>query len=134
MDIFGVNILAILTACGGGLLRDIVMGKFPPSMFVNPFYVAVAVVVANIVFLIMYFHKGIPEKFSNILESIKIIGFKFFEEIKLFLILINKLKIFRRGITFIYLFATVLIQITLNKPIKKLWAMFDSFKKSYLRN
>ena len=68
MDIFGVNILAILTACGGGLLRDIVMGKFPPSMFVNPFYVAVAVVVANIIFLIMYFHKGIPEKFSNVYD------------------------------------------------------------------
>ena len=30
MDIFGVNILAILTACGGGLIRDIVMGDFPP--------------------------------------------------------------------------------------------------------
>ena len=55
MDIFGVNILAIVTACGGGLLRDVVMGDFPPKMFVDPFYVAVAAIVANIVFLVMIF-------------------------------------------------------------------------------
>lgn len=68
MDIFGVNILAILTACGGGLLRDIVMGDFPPHMFVNPLYVAVSVVVANIVFLIMYFHRPIPQKFTGLYD------------------------------------------------------------------
>lgn len=68
MDIFGVNILAILTACGGGLMRDIIMGNFPPQMFINPFYVGIAVVVANIVFLIMYFHKGIPQKFSSVYD------------------------------------------------------------------
>ena len=68
MDIFGVNILAILTACGGGLLRDVVMGDFPPKMFVNPFYVAVAVIVANIVFIIMYFHRPIPQKFAGLYD------------------------------------------------------------------
>ena len=39
---------------------------------------------------------------------------------------------FRLIITLIYSFVTLLIQSTINKPIKKLWAMFDSFKKSYL--
>jgi len=68
MDIFGVNILAILTACGGGLTRDIIMGNFPPQMFINPFYVLVSAVVANIVFGIMYFHKGIPQKFSGLYD------------------------------------------------------------------
>ncbi len=68
MDIFGVNILAILTACGGGLMRDIVMGNFPPQMFINPFYVLVAAIVANIVFFIMYFHKGVPDKFSGVYD------------------------------------------------------------------
>ncbi|WP_035797454.1 trimeric intracellular cation channel family protein [Butyrivibrio sp. MB2005] len=68
MDIFGVNILAILTACGGGLMRDIVMGNFPPQMFINPFYVLVAAIVANIVFCIMFFHKGVPEKFTGIYD------------------------------------------------------------------
>ncbi len=68
MDIFGVNILAILTACGGGLTRDIIMGNFPPQMFVNAFYVLVAAIVANIVFGIMYFHRGIPRKFSGLYD------------------------------------------------------------------
>ena len=68
MDIFGVNILAILTACGGGLMRDIVMGNFPPQMFINPFYVLVAAIVANIVFSIMYFHKGVPQQFSGVYD------------------------------------------------------------------
>lgn len=68
MDIFGVNILAILTACGGGLMRDVVMGDFPPKMFVNPFYVAVAAIVANIVFIIMYFHRPIPQKFAGLYD------------------------------------------------------------------
>ncbi|WP_026651066.1 trimeric intracellular cation channel family protein [Butyrivibrio proteoclasticus] len=68
MDIFGVNILAIMTACGGGLVRDIVIGSFPPQMFINPFFVLVAFVVANIVFWIMYFHKGVPAKFSHLYD------------------------------------------------------------------
>ena len=69
MDIFGVNILAIMAACGGGLTRDIVMGSFPPQMFINPFYVMVAVIVANIVFLIMYFRKSVPEKFFGVYDK-----------------------------------------------------------------
>lgn len=69
MDIFGVNILAIVTACGGGLLRDVVMGDFPPKMFVDPFYVAVAAIVANIVFLVMYFHRPIPQKFAGLYDK-----------------------------------------------------------------
>lgn len=69
MDIFGVNILAIVTACGGGVIRDIIMGNFPPQMFINPFYVLVAAIVANIVFAIMYFKKTIPEKLSGIYEK-----------------------------------------------------------------
>ena len=68
MDIFGVNILAIVTACGGGLLRDVVMGDFPPKMFVDPIYVAVAAIVANIVFLVMYFHRPIPQKFAGLYD------------------------------------------------------------------
>ncbi len=70
MDIFGVNILAILTACGGGLIRDITIGKIPPQMFLNPFYVIVAVVVANIVFCVMYFHKELPQRVDDDLADL----------------------------------------------------------------
>ena len=51
MDIFGVVILGIVTAVGGGATRDIVLGITPPTMFEKPVYAIVATVVSIIVFL-----------------------------------------------------------------------------------
>lgn len=64
MDIFGVNVLAVTTACGGGMMRDVIIGCTPPMMFRNPIFVLVAVVVANIVFLLMYLHRHMPRKLA----------------------------------------------------------------------
>lgn len=69
MDIFGVNVLAVTTACGGGLIRDLIIGDTPPRMFRNPVYVAVAAVIANIVFLLMYRHKHIPKKLTPLYDT-----------------------------------------------------------------
>ena len=46
MDLFGTLVLAITTACGGGCLRDIMVGSVPPAMCRNPVYVVIAAVVA----------------------------------------------------------------------------------------
>lgn len=46
MDVFGVWLLAITTAVGGGMLRDLLLGNVPPVMFRNPLYVAVATATA----------------------------------------------------------------------------------------
>ncbi|MBR1892996.1 MAG: TRIC cation channel family protein, partial [Lachnospiraceae bacterium] len=51
MDIFGVNILAVVTATGGGVIRDLLIGRTPPMMFHNPFYVMLSAITANIVFV-----------------------------------------------------------------------------------
>ncbi|MBQ9328332.1 MAG: TRIC cation channel family protein [Solobacterium sp.] len=51
MDIFGVCILAMTTAIGGGVLRDIVLGVVPPTAFVNPVYALTAIGTAVILFL-----------------------------------------------------------------------------------
>lgn len=32
-DIFGVLLMAVFTALGGGTLRDVLIGHFPPRMF-----------------------------------------------------------------------------------------------------
>ncbi len=50
MDIFGIAILGITTAVGGGAMRDIILGKTPPTMFEKPIYAAVAAAVSIIVF------------------------------------------------------------------------------------
>lgn len=42
MDIFGVWVLGTVTAVGGGAIRDVLLGIFPPGMFRHGVYVAVA--------------------------------------------------------------------------------------------
>ena len=54
MDIFGVNVLAVATATGGGILRDLMIGSTPPMVFQNPIYAIVAILMANLVFIYMY--------------------------------------------------------------------------------
>ncbi len=51
MDIFGVAILGLTTAVGGGALRDIILGNTPPVMFQNPIYAVIAIVTSVILFL-----------------------------------------------------------------------------------
>lgn len=50
-DIFGVIFLACCTALGGGTIRDMLIGHFPPRMFSNYQYVLLATLVALAVFL-----------------------------------------------------------------------------------
>ena len=51
-DIFGVLLMAVFTALGGGTLRDMLIGYFPPRMFTNFHYVLLACLCAIVVFAI----------------------------------------------------------------------------------
>lgn len=51
MDLFGIMILGACTALGGGVLRDMMLGITPPTMFQNPVYAVVAAAVSVVVFL-----------------------------------------------------------------------------------
>lgn len=62
LDMFGVNILAIVTSTAGGCLRDLMIGRIPPQMFRTPFYVFETIIIANIVFLIVYFKVSLENK------------------------------------------------------------------------
>lgn len=42
LDAFGVVILGVCTACGGGVIRDLTLGITPPVMFCQPVYALVA--------------------------------------------------------------------------------------------
>lgn len=70
MDIFGVNVLAVTTACGGGMMRDLIIGSIPPQMFRNPFFVMVAILVANVVFFLMYLHRHMPRKVAPLYDKL----------------------------------------------------------------
>ena len=51
MDIFGVMILGLITAVGGGVIRDLILGITPPATFQDPIYATTALITAVIVFL-----------------------------------------------------------------------------------
>lgn len=51
MDIFGVTMLGLITAVGGGVFRDLIIGVNPPTAFQNPLYAFIAIAVAIITFL-----------------------------------------------------------------------------------
>ena len=74
MDIFGVNILALLTATGGGIIRDLVMGSTPPAAFRNPFFVIIAAIAANITFIFVWWQhknkKNVSDKTRAIYDKI----------------------------------------------------------------
>ena len=50
-DLFGVILLAILTAHGGGLTRDVIFSFSPPAIFSMKSYILICIIVAVIVFL-----------------------------------------------------------------------------------
>ena len=78
MDIFGVSVLGVATAVGGGMIRDIVLGVIPPAVFRNPVYALVSVLASCIVFFIFYFKRELLEghrretydKFMLVLDSV----------------------------------------------------------------
>lgn len=60
MDMFGTVVLGVTTAIGGGVIRDIVIGKTPPTAFVSPIFTTVAAIFSGIV-LITHIRKKISE-------------------------------------------------------------------------
>ena len=50
LDLLGVIVLGVITATGGGMFRDILIGNIPPSLFKNSLYVILAVISALIIF------------------------------------------------------------------------------------
>lgn len=52
MDIFGVAILAMTTAVGGGIIRDVILNITPPAAFRNPVFTPSSIVIGIILFVI----------------------------------------------------------------------------------
>lgn len=51
MDLFGIAILGLITAVGGGVIRDLTLGLTPPATFRNPIYAIVALCTAIVIFI-----------------------------------------------------------------------------------
>ncbi|PRR76876.1 hypothetical protein CLLI_28100 [Clostridium liquoris] len=70
MDLFGTIFLAITTAVGGGVFRDLIIGITPPTAFVNPYFCVISIVSALIVFI--FYNK--LNKLNNIIQISDAIG------------------------------------------------------------
>lgn len=52
MDMLGVLVLGLVTAVGGGILRDVLMGQFPPAAFQNSRNALIAIGAAFLAFVV----------------------------------------------------------------------------------
>ncbi|MGA1861362.1 trimeric intracellular cation channel family protein [Deferribacter thermophilus] len=64
MDLYGVIFLGVVTAVGGGTLRDIVVGRIPPFIFRDYNYLIISILVSLMTF---YFHRLIERRFKFLL-------------------------------------------------------------------
>jgi len=69
MDLFGVVMLGIITATGGGVLRDLVIGSTPPRVFRDPTWAIVALAVALLTFMVMKGLHARKIRFARVREA-----------------------------------------------------------------
>jgi uncharacterized membrane protein YeiH len=81
-DIFGVLVIGCITAVGGGIMRDILIGKFPPRIFGNVYIILIACASALVAFVIAYWYRkkfdgvrGKIEYINNIFDALGLAAF-----------------------------------------------------------
>ena len=78
MDVFWVVLLGTITASGGGMIRDIILGITPPIAFMNPVIILMPAATSIVVFMLVYFNRSRPnsrdvlfsETVSNVVDSV----------------------------------------------------------------
>ena len=66
LDVFGVLFIGCITAVGGGITRDILIGRTPPAIFSNLYILLIAALSSAAVFLIA---RGMHKKFVYAYEK-----------------------------------------------------------------
>ena len=62
MDLFSVIVMAVITAVGGGLMRDMILGSLPPAAFTDPIYVILSTVCAIVLVIVIYNRERFSDK------------------------------------------------------------------------
>ena len=83
MDIFGVNVLGITTAVGGGCVRDLLLGIHPPKMFQNFAYVGTAILTSCLLFVVFFIKKELLkstflEHYERVMSALDAVGLGIF--------------------------------------------------------
>lgn len=73
MDIFGVIFLTLVTALGGGAMRDLFLGITPPTNFFNYKHLLISIIVALVVFILAeIFKEFFFKNFKKINEIVNV--------------------------------------------------------------
>ena len=80
LDMFGITCMAVVTATGGGMTRDVILGNTPPMMFRNPIYVIIAIVSA---FITVFIYKPLvkssfKDNIMDIINALDAVGLAIF--------------------------------------------------------
>lgn len=70
LDVFGISILALATAVGGGIVRDVIIANTPPLAFRNSLYVIVSLVST---LLVIFLHRHIS-RFHYLIQICDAVG------------------------------------------------------------
>lgn len=78
LDLLGIIVLGVITAVGGGMIRDVLIGIHPPTLFVKPVYVLAAFLAVCVLFLVLRFRRvtieilesAAYERIMNLLDAI----------------------------------------------------------------
>ena len=72
LDLFGVATVGTITAVGGGVMRDLMIGNLPPKIFSNPKILIVAIITSIVVFIIAYFYKKKFNQLSRVIDTVNV--------------------------------------------------------------
>ena len=79
LDLFGVLFIGTITAVGGGIVRDLLIGATPPAIFSNAHVVLVALGASALVFLLAYIKR---KDFDEIQKKVEYVN-TFFDAVGL---------------------------------------------------
>lgn len=79
LDLLGILVLGVITAVGGGMIRDVLIGITPPNLFIHPVYVTAAAATVMIIFFAVRYMKISMEilesdRYDRILSFLDAIG------------------------------------------------------------
>ena len=72
MDLFGVAVMGMTTAVGGGILRDMLLGLTPPAALKDPLQALVAIATSLLLFIV--WKKWHPSGNHRVWESVLLVG------------------------------------------------------------
>ena len=72
LDLFGVLTVGTITAVGGGIMRDVIIGQIPPTIFTNPEILILALITGLVVFIIAFINSKRITDLQQKIDSLNI--------------------------------------------------------------